>query len=242
MHDKSNGSIDEIYGLLSIALHDLTAPIRGVGNLADWVSEDLEPLYQQDTITLDNFPIDDRNEIQKKLHLMQARCARMQRILNGFRQYIQIRKMEHSLIAFDLRATPLEIPVHENGQQPTVNYSGDEVVINTNKTKFTMALQELINNAVVHHNTPDDMTISVDLALKNDFATVAVTDNGPGIKTEFHNKVFEPFQTIFSRDIKDTAGMGLAIAKELVKQNGGVINIDPSYTSGLRIIYTWKCV
>jgi len=46
-------------------------------------------------------------------------------------------------------------------------------------------------------------------------------------------KVFEPFYT--TRPMGgDQAGMGLVIAKEIVNQHQGFINIDPDYDQGCR--------
>jgi light-regulated signal transduction histidine kinase (bacteriophytochrome) len=43
---------------------------------------------------------------------------------------------------------------------------------------------------------------------------LSVTDNGPGIDKKYHNKIFQIFQTLHSRDDYESTGLGLAIVKK----------------------------
>jgi signal transduction histidine kinase len=51
---------------------------------------------------------------------------------------------------------------------------------------------------------------------------MTIQDNGPGIKKEDFNRVFEPFFTTK----KDGIGMGLAISRSLIEENGGQLWLD----------------
>lgn len=53
---------------------------------------------------------------------------------------------------------------------------------------------------------------------------IAIIDNGPGIPASKRPWVFEPFNT--TKGIKGT-GLGLAVAKRVVEEHGGVITLDP---------------
>jgi signal transduction histidine kinase len=55
-------------------------------------------------------------------------------------------------------------------------------------------------------------------------AIVRVTDSGPGIPQDIHDRVFQPF---FSTKEEGT-GLGLAIAKRIMEEHGGYIHIRPS--------------
>ena len=50
---------------------------------------------------------------------------------------------------------------------------------------------------------------------------IRVSDTGPGLAAEDHNKVFDPF---FTRKEKGT-GLGLAIAKKIAEGHGGKISV-----------------
>ena len=45
-----------------------------------------------------------------------------------------------------------------------------------------------------------------------------VRDDGPGILPQFHDKIFQLFQTLKRRDDVEGTGMGLAIVKKLVER------------------------
>jgi K+-sensing histidine kinase KdpD len=59
---------------------------------------------------------------------------------------------------------------------------------------------------------------------------VAVTDEGPGVAAEFHQRVFENFFRIPGREPRDPRragiGLGLSIARRLVEAQGGMIRIE----------------
>ena len=58
---------------------------------------------------------------------------------------------------------------------------------------------------------------------QNGFVHVVVQDSGPGIDLEHWEKIFEPFYQINGRqtNLHDGLGVGLFLAKEIVKSHGG---------------------
>ncbi len=60
------------------------------------------------------------------------------------------------------------------------------------------------------------------------------SDTGPGIPTEFQEKIFEPFFT----KRKDGTGLGLAIVKSLVEENGGGIRLIQHINSGAKFEFS----
>jgi signal transduction histidine kinase len=55
------------------------------------------------------------------------------------------------------------------------------------------------------------------------------TDTGSGIPSELHERVFEPF---FTYGKFQGAGLGLAIAKQIVEEHGGTIHLDSADDKG----------
>ncbi|MBA8880101.1 ATP-binding protein [Phyllobacterium myrsinacearum] len=92
------------------------------------------------------------------------------------------------------------------------------------------ALRNLIINGATHGNGAD---IAVEQRQRT--AVITIKDNGPGIPPELLDKVFEPFfradksrrKTVFG------AGLGLAIAKEIIERFGGTVIITNRKPSGL---------
>jgi signal transduction histidine kinase len=93
------------------------------------------------------------------------------------------------------------------------------------------AVRNLVENAVIHGQsanvslraTPRDLQISVD-------------DQGPGIPTEYMTQVFLPFARLDEARGEETGGigLGLAIARSIVRGHGGDIGIVNREGGGLR--------
>jgi signal transduction histidine kinase len=81
----------------------------------------------------------------------------------------------------------------------------------------------LVENALVH--TPAGTAVEVSAALDGGRATLAVSDDGPGIPDPAHTQVFERFYRLDGTTASGS-GLGLAIARELAELMGGRIELD----------------
>ena len=79
---------------------------------------------------------------------------------------------------------------------------------------------------------PDDTTA---LSERGDFVEVSITDTGPGIPPDDLARVFERFyQVDKSRQRGHGAGLGLAIAKEIVEAHGGLVRVENAEGAGAK--------
>jgi signal transduction histidine kinase len=62
-----------------------------------------------------------------------------------------------------------------------------------------------------------------------DYLQIAVLDNGPGIPSTIQDSVFQPF---VSYGKAEGNGLGLAIAKKIVEDHGGMIHLDERRETG----------
>ncbi|MEX6505981.1 ATP-binding protein [Jiella sp. M17.18] len=92
------------------------------------------------------------------------------------------------------------------------------------------ALRNLIDNAAVHGGGAD-----VSLSQAAGAAVITIADRGPGIPDELITRAFEPFFRVDPgrRQLKPGAGLGMAIAKEIIDQSGGSIEIANRKGGGL---------
>ena len=88
----------------------------------------------------------------------------------------------------------------------------------------------LLDNAL---NYTDSGTVTVDLARSEKEITITVSDTGHGIEAEHLNKVFDRFYRVSKTKTlnQDGAGLGLSIAKWIVREHGG--QIQAASTIGL---------
>ena len=103
------------------------------------------------------------------------------------------------------------------------------------ENRLRILFKQLIDNAIDAISTFDsnEKRIKISSDIDTDLIYVFIEDTGPGIPSDKRSKVFEPFYT--TRPMGgNQAGMGLVIAKEIVNQHHGFIDIDPNYTLGCR--------
>ncbi|KAF8254090.1 hypothetical protein K440DRAFT_532212 [Wilcoxina mikolae CBS 423.85] len=69
---------------------------------------------------------------------------------------------------------------------------------------------------------------------KTHFLEFIVVDNGPGIPTHLHKKVFEPFIQAEMRlsKVHDGVGLGLSICRQIIKMLGGSIRLESEVGQG----------
>ena len=92
------------------------------------------------------------------------------------------------------------------------------------------ALRNLVDNAAVHGGGA-----RIKLTSDADAAVVTIADDGPGIPEDLIGRAFEPFFRVDPgrRQFKPGAGLGMAIAKEIVDQAGGSIVVANRKGGGL---------
>ena len=96
---------------------------------------------------------------------------------------------------------------------------------------FTRALRNLIINAATHGR---GARVSVDT--HGSCCLVVIEDDGPGIPENVMASVFEPFFRVdpARRQHVPGAGLGLAIAKEIIERLGGTLTIENRRPRGLK--------
>lgn len=96
----------------------------------------------------------------------------------------------------------------------------------------------LIGNAVRH--TPRGGTIELGAASMNGSVRFTVSDTGTGIPKEYLERIFEKFFQVPSEGPKGT-GLGLYIAKEIVRAHGGEIGVLSTPGQGSTFWFTLPC-
>ena len=89
----------------------------------------------------------------------------------------------------------------------TIVGAEDMPCIETHRVPLETVLRILISNAIKHHDRTEGR-IEVSARHVGEFVEFAVTDDGPGIPEEFHDRIFKMFQTLKPRDEVEGSGMG----------------------------------
>ena len=102
--------------------------------------------------------------------------------------------------------------------------------------KIQQILYNLVSNAIKYSPENDEVEIAV-IRTDNKFQ-IAVHDNGIGIDSKYHGKIFAKFVQLDSAYTKkeSSTGLGLTITKELVELHGGKISLISEVNNGSTFI------
>ncbi len=95
----------------------------------------------------------------------------------------------------------------------------------------------MIKNAIQYINK-DQGLIEIACQDKEEVWEFSVKDNGPGIGTQYHEKIFKIFQTLAPRDELENTGIGLAVVKKIVELYGGQIWVESELGQGSTFYFT----
>jgi len=94
------------------------------------------------------------------------------------------------------------------------------------------AFLNVVRNAVEH--TEDGGSIRLECAMREDAAEILISDDGPGLKPEDLERVFDRFYRSGGPRPAESggSGLGLSIARRLVEQHQGSIRAVPGAQRG----------
>ena len=124
------------------------------------------------------------------------------------------------------------------GEAERVEVSGSDAVVHTDRVALAAALRRLMRNALVYG--PRQGTVSVEVGVRGGWAEIAVVDKGLGIPLARQDEALEPFTRSLHPDERrrDGVGLGLSVARELVRLLGGEVLLrdnDPGLTALIRL-------
>lgn len=109
-----------------------------------------------------------------------------------------------------------------------------EIIIIGDKSRLTQVITNLVSNAI--HYTPEGGRVEVRLATEERRVLIDVIDTGVGIGQEHLEFLFEPFYRA-TQDGKG-AGLGLSIAREIVRLHQGDLTVESTVGKGSHFTVT----
>ncbi len=207
-----------------IIAHDLKSPLRGIGTVAD-------RLIRNYSDKLDKEGTD-------QLRLLIIRARRMSDFIDGILRYAEIGYVCEERHNVDVNALLTEI-IGE-----IIIPDNIEIVIEPNmpvvlaeQLRLKQILQNLLSNAVKYIDKPKGL-IKIGCTEENNFWKFSIADNGCGINEKYFEKIFEIFQTLVSRDKKESTGIGLTIVKKIVELYGGKVWVTSKIGEGSTFFFT----
>ena len=198
--------------------HELKTPITSIRVLADslmGMEDTPKELYQE-------FMHDISDEIDRESKIIDdlLTLVRMDKASSGLScSQVQI----NGLIEMVLKRLR---PIARKRNIELIFESKRDVSADIDEVKFSLAVNNLVENAVKYNK--EDGWVRVTLDADHKFFYLKVADSGIGIPAEFKERVFERFYRVDKARSRETGGtgLGLAITKSVVLMHHGAIRVD----------------
>ncbi len=226
--EASNRDLEEF---AYAASHDLQAPLRSIGGFLDLYDEEL----RSGGVVASERAGYLRDRVDTAVRSMYA-------LIDGLLAYSRITTAHGpldeevdlvSIVAEVTSALEYDIGVSvarlDVGPLPVV--TGDPVQLH-------QLFQNLVQNAVKFGEPSRPLEISVTARRTPDAWEISVTDNGSGIATDFHERVFLMFRRLHPAAHSDGQGMGLALCRRIVERHGGSIWVTSEPGCGSTFSFT----
>jgi signal transduction histidine kinase len=207
--------------LVANVSHELKTPVAAIRGFLELMEDE-------------SMPPEARREF---VGLMSAEAARLQRLVD---EQLQLARLDSGGLPLDVEdmdlaslvrtaARPRAVLAAREGLQMHVR-AEEPVPMAGDPARLEQVLLILLDNATRH--TPTGGTITVDARVQGGDALMIVSDTGEGIPPEAIGSVFDRFyraDAARAHDDRRGAGLGLAIARGIVRAHGGDIEVrsDP---------------
>lgn len=215
---------EELTSFAYVVSHDLKAPLRAIGSLADWLSTDYADKFD--------------DEGKEHMRLLISRVHRMGALIDGILQYSRVGRVKEAQVDVDLnRLVHNVVDMLTPPDNMTVAVQDTLPTVRGEPTRLQQVFQNLISNAIKYMDKPDGR---IEVACIDDgkYWRFRVSDNGPGIDSRHFERIFQLFQTLAPRDKIESTGVGLALVKKIVEMYGGRVEVESTPGFGSSFFFT----
>jgi len=209
--------------LIRLLAHDLRSPLSRVLGISQlFKARKIVPKEQEH---LNNIMV----ESSRKMHEMIAKILDVDAIESGkYNLHIEI---------VDLNQVVQSVS-HEYQQQAeqkqinVVTELGESVKAMADKFYTSQVIDNLVSNAIKFSNPEQTITLKTDV--HEEFARIAISDEGPGLSEEDERKIFKKYQTLSAKPTagEGSVGLGLNIVKQYTELMGGKISYETELGKG----------
>ena len=247
---RVSGRRDEI-GVAQRELHRMQEEVRrslrrqarlaAVGGAVAKINHDLRNMLSTAALITERLALARDPEVQR---LSQPLVAAIDRAVNLCMQTLAFARAEDAGLSksrFPLRALADEVAadvfVQGNGRVRWLNEVPEALAVTADRDQLFRVLLNLVRNAVEAISaepvngaaTNRPATVTVRAAAVGDWVTIDVIDTGPGLPERARQNLFEAFS---GAGRKGGIGLGLVIARDVVRNHGGTLSLAETGSGG----------
>ncbi len=217
--ESSNKGLQEYAHIVS---HDLKSPLRSVSALATWLYDDYKD-------TLDETGL-------YNLKMMQEKIEGMDKLITGILKYSTVNSDVFDHTEVDVNEVIQEIKeIIYIPEHVSIKTKKKLPLIKADKTKIHQLFQNFLSNAVVNIDKKEGL-VEIDYKEDETHWEFSIKDNGVGIPKEYHEKIFQIFQSIGNKE--RSTGIGLSIVKRIIDRYHGKVWLQSAIGEGTTFYFT----
>jgi light-regulated signal transduction histidine kinase (bacteriophytochrome) len=205
------GANQDLERFAYIASHNLKTPVRTIRSFTDLIERDLKR--------------EKTENVYEYLDFIKIGTEQMQFLITNILEYSRINEsFEMESTAVDLNKSIAFIYIQfQSIEKKVILINTDKLpTIYINRTFITAIFQNLIENAI-KYNQSEKIIINIDFRETEVDYIFSFSDNGIGIDSTYHQKIFKMFERLESSSKYSGTGIGLAMIKKITNKLNGKV-------------------
>jgi NtrC-family two-component system sensor histidine kinase KinB len=220
-------------GLVSTVSHELRTPLTSIRMALSLLTREKLGTLSPKQLSLVSVAREDSD----RLHRIIENLLSISRMESGRAQFTFQPMRPREIL--DQAVAPMRAAFAEKSISIDVAAPENLPSVQADPVAILSAMTNLLSNALKF--VPRGGGVHASAAVSDHGVTFSVADTGPGIPAEFVGRVFDKFFRVPREEGPTGAGLGLAIAKEVIEAHGGTIRLASTSPAGCKFQIELPC-
>lgn len=219
---------DELNQFVSIASHDLKAPLRTINSFVQLLERKLKSQLDECS--------------QEYMDFIKSGVHGMDELIQNLLQHAKASSNKGTVEVVNLNKT---IEIAEQNLHALIKESNGQIIIDDSlpyidavSFQVVQLFQNIIGNGLKFKKENVDSVIRIKCNEEENHFLISIADNGIGIAMEDTSKIFEVFQRLKGASHYEGTGLGLSICKKIVENLNGKIWLESEVGVGTTFLFT----